>query len=102
MGDHAGQLCHALERDLSPLASDSRGPERLHEVAGFRLQSLLRFCQELEVLVEASVSGLPRLLQLAELIVVSMQRVLKGFDQIIDRLLPLGEIDFSLGLERRE
>ena len=54
------------------------------------------------MLIEASIGRLPRLLQLPELIVVSMQRVLEWLDQTIDRLLPLGEISLGLGLERFE
>ena len=40
--------------------------------------------------------------QLPELVVVSMQRILEGLDQTIDRLLPLSEIALCLGLERFE
>ena len=54
------------------------------------------------MLVESSIGRLPRLFQLTELIVVPMQRVLKGLDQTIDRLLPLREIALGLGLERFE
>ena len=42
------------------------------------------------MLIESSIGRLPRLLQLPELVVVAMQRVLQGLDQPIDRLLPLG------------
>ena len=45
--DHAGQFGHALERDLTPLAADGRRPKRLHQVAGLRLQALLRLGQDL-------------------------------------------------------
>ena len=54
------------------------------------------------MLIETSIGCLPRLLQLPKLVVVSMQRVLEGFDQTIDRLLPLGEVALGLGLERFE
>ena len=102
MCHHAGQLGHTLERDLAPLAADGRRPQRLHKVAGLRLQPLLRLSQNLEMLIEASIGRLPRLLQLPELVVVSMQRVLEGLDQTIDRLLSLGEIALGFGLKRLE
>ena len=54
------------------------------------------------MLVETSIGSLPRLFQLPELIVVSMQRVLQWFNKTIDRLLPLRKIAFGLGLERRK
>jgi len=53
------------------------------------------------MLIETAIGSLPRLLQLAELVVVSMQRVLKGFDQTINRLLPLDEIALGLCLASR-
>ena len=102
MRHHAGQLGHALERNLTPLAADGRRAQRLHKVAGLRLQPLLRLGQKLEMLIEASIGRLPRLLQLPELVVVSMQRVLEWLDQTIDRLLLLGKIALGLGLERFE
>ena len=54
------------------------------------------------MLIEASVGRLSRLLQLSELVVISMQRILEGLHQTIDRLLPLRKIAFGLGLERFE
>src|SRR5512145_3102267 len=56
------------------------------------------------MLIESSISGLTRLLQLTQLLVIPVQRLREGFDQVVDGLLTRDKVTLGLlvqSLKRR-
>ncbi len=58
MRDHAGQLGHPLERNFPPAPAHGRRPQRIDQISGFLLQTLLRFRERFQVLVQPPVRRL--------------------------------------------
>ena len=88
--NHAGQLRHALERDLSPLPSYLRRPQGLDEIAGLLLQPLVGLRQRLEVLIQPAIRGLPGSFHIGNLGFVSLEGFVKRLNETFNRLLTLG------------
>ena len=74
MSDHAGQFRHTLKRDFPPATAHRGRSQRVDEVSGFLLQPLLRFSEGLEMLIESAIGGLAGQFEMAELLVIPLQR----------------------------
>ena len=55
MDDHASEFCDPLQRNFSPTSSDIRRPERIHQIARFLLQPLVRIGELFQMLVQSTV-----------------------------------------------
>ena len=91
--EHPGHLDDAAELDLAPAAADVRPvAKRAHEVAGLAAQLLLRLGQLAHLLGERRVRALARDLELLELPVDLLQRLLERADEMLDGLFLLPEL----------
>ena len=78
--DHPGDLDHALQLHLAPLAADVRRAERGDEVAG-------ALGERRDLLLERAVVLAARLLERLRLQVDLLERLLDRLDQLLDREL---------------
>ena len=91
--EHPGHLDDAAQLDLAPAAADVRAvAERADEVAGLAAQLLLRLGERAHLLGERRVGARARDLELLQLAVDLLERLLERRDEVLDRLLALVEI----------
>src|SRR6185312_10865073 len=72
--EHAGELDHALQLDLTPAAPDVRSPQGGAEVAGLGPQALLAFGQRAHLFGERAVRALALAVERLGLLVERPQR----------------------------
>src|SRR5258707_8305514 len=91
--EHPGHLDDAAQLHLAPAAAHVRAvAQRADEVARFAPQLLLRLHQLTHLLGERRVRALARDLELLQLHVHLLERLLQRRDEVLDRLLLLAEL----------
>ena len=90
--EHAGHLHHPAELQLTPTTPGLRGAQGGDQVAGLLLQLVVRGRQVLHLLGQRRVGPLPLDLEALHPFFVLAQLLADGLEQLLDGLLPLGQL----------
>ncbi len=96
--DHTREFDDPLELDLAPAAAALRRAQRVHQLSGFRAQSVLPFRHRLDLFRKDQVRARARFFELLNLPVDVAQRFAQRFHQLLDSGLPAVEIAFRFRL----
>ena len=90
---HPRRFDDAPQLELAPLAAHVGRAERLDQPAGLDLQRLLRGVERLQLFGDRRLRADAVLLDLLELAVDQVERLLERLDEVLDGLLPAGQLD---------
>ena len=99
IGEHAGDLDHAPQLNLSPAPAHVGSAQRPHQIAGLRLQLFLGGDERLHLSAQLAVSVAPRHFHLLNLRIHFIQRIAHRRDQVGNRFLPGFQIAPGLALK---